>query len=115
MEAFIHYRDGRTERVRVEPIEVDDDNVTIHDDGGGSRTVPLTELKAVFFQSPGSAPEPPAGSDIAVEFADGETIRGIAHYNPEANGFYLFPADRSRNDRIFVVKSAIFSIAVEKF
>ncbi len=114
MEAILHYRDGRTERVGVDPIEVDDDNVTIHGDDG-SRTVPLAELKAVFFPSPGPAPEPPAGSDIAVEFADGETIRGVAHYNPERNGFYLFPADRSRNDRIFVVKSAIFSIDVEKF
>jgi hypothetical protein len=51
---------------------------------------------------------------IAVEFQDGEVIRGAAHYNPERNGFYLFPDDRSKNDRIFVVNSAIVSIEVEK-
>ena len=113
MEAILHYRDGHTERVRVAPIEPDDTNVTIRSDDG--RQVPLDDLKAVFFQAPGDAPEPPAGADITVEFADGETVRGVAHYNPERNGFYLFPTDRSRNDRIFVVKSAIFSIEVEKF
>jgi hypothetical protein len=49
---------------------------------------------------------------IAVEFNDGEVIRGVAHYNPERNGFFLFPEDRSKNDRIFVVNSAIVSIDV---
>ena len=46
--------------------------------------------------------------------ADGEVIRGVAQYNPERNGFFLFPLDRSKNDRIFVVNSAIVSIEVEK-
>ena len=110
MDAILHYRDGHTEHVRVAPIDPDDDNVTIR--GEDSRTVPLAELKAVFFQAPAPENQEPMGNDIAVEFADGETIRGIAQYNPERNGFYLFPVDRSRNDRIFVVKSAIFSIEV---
>ena len=47
-------------------------------------------------------------------WADGEVIRGKAHYNPERNGFFLFPADRSKNERVFVVNSAIASIEVEK-
>src|SRR5437870_12934204 len=58
--------------------------------------------------------ETATGSTISVEFADGEVIRGVAHYNPERNGFFLFPHDRSKNDRIFVVNSAIVSIEVEK-
>jgi len=41
-------------------------------------------------------------------------MRGVAQYNPERNGFFLFPLDRSKNDRIFVVNSAIVSIEVEK-
>ena len=113
MDAVLHYRDGHTERVRVGPIESGDETVTVR--GDHERSVALADLKAVFFQSRGEPSQVPAGSDIAVEFADGETIRGVAQYNPEQNGFYLFPADRSRNDRIFVVKSAIFSIEVEKF
>lgn len=51
---------------------------------------------------------------INVEFSDGEVIRGVAQYNPEKNGFLLFPHDRSKNDRVFVVNSAIVSIEVEK-
>lgn len=78
--------------------------------------MPFSELKAVFFPrtAPDNALEPASGMQIAVEFNDGEVIRGQAHYNPERNGFFLFPADRSKNDRIFVVNSAIVSIEVEK-
>ena len=87
------------------------------DDDGEPAEVPFAELKAVFF--PRTDPdddslEPASGMRIAVEFNDGEVIRGAAHYNPERNGFFLFPDDRSRNDRIFVVNSAIASIEVEK-
>ena len=113
MDAILHYRDGHTERVLVAPIDPDDTNVTIH--GDDARSIPLSELKAVFFQVPAPESEHPTGSNIAVEFADGETIRGVAQFDPARNGFYLFPADRTRNDRIFVVNSAIFSIEVEKF
>ena len=43
-----------------------------------------------------------------------KSFAALRHYNPERNGFYLFPLDRSKNDRIFVVNSAISSIEVEK-
>ena len=90
--------------------------------------VNLADLKALFFvkdasgdparkeavkPSPGD-PRLMGGKQIVVEFSDGEVIRGIAHYNPERNGFFLFPHDRSKNDRIFVVNSVIVSIEVEK-
>ena len=55
-----------------------------------------------------------SGAKALVRISDGEVIRGVAHYNPERNGFFLFPHDRSKNDRIFVVNSAIVSIEVEK-
>ena len=82
----------------------------------GPAEVPFSELKAVFFPqtAPDGALEPASGMQIAIEFNDGEVIRGTAHYNPERNGFFLYPADRSKNDRIFVVNSAIVSIEVEK-
>lgn len=78
--------------------------------------VQFATLKAIFF--PRSVPEEelqaPEGSTISVEFADGEVIRGVAAYNPVKTGFYLYPADRSKNDRIFVIGSAVVSIEVEK-
>ena len=112
----LRYRDGRTERARLAPIDPTREVLTVHDDGGESRDVSFSELKAVFFPRNTNAEtlEPATGMQIAIEFNDGEVIRGIAQYNPERNGFFLFPNDRSKNDRIFVVNSAIVSIEVEK-
>ena len=86
------------------------------EEDGTSSEVPFGSLKAVFFPTtdPDATPAPADGSQLAVEFSDGEIIRGIAHYNPERNGFFLYPLDRSKNDRIFIVNSAIMSIEVEK-
>jgi hypothetical protein len=112
----LRYRDGRTERATLEPIDPSREVVVAHRDGEGVSEVPFAELKAVFFPRamPDEAVEPASGMRIAVEFNDGEVIRGTAQYNPERNGFFLFPDDRTKNDRIFVVNSAIVSIEVEK-
>jgi hypothetical protein len=110
----LRYRDGRTERAVLEPIDAAREVLTVRRDDGGVDEVPFADLKAVFFPRTGSeeALEPASGLPIAVEFNDREVIRGTAHYNPERNGFFLFPTDRSKNDRIFVVNSAIVSIEV---
>lgn len=112
----LRYRDGRTERAALDPIDATREVLTVRRDDGQSAEVPFSALKAVFFPrlSIADEPGPASGSQIAVEFNDGEVIRGQAQYNPERNGFFLYPADRSKNDRIFVVNSAIVSIEVEK-
>lgn len=112
----LRYRDGRTERVALDPIDSSREVIVARRDDGESAEVPFADLKAVFFpRASGEEPlEPASGMRIAVEFNDGEVIRGSAQYNPERNGFFLFPDDRSKNDRIFVVNSAIVSIEVEK-
>jgi Family of unknown function (DUF6982) len=113
----LRYRDGRTERAAHVETDVDQQIVRVIRDDGATDEVPFSTLKALFFpprDAPEETLEEPAGSTIAVEFADGETIRGVAQYNPERNGFFLFPLDRSKSDRIFVVNSAIVSIEVEK-
>jgi hypothetical protein len=112
----LRYRDGRTERATLIETDIDRQIVRVTRDDGASDDVPFSTLKGLFFphHDHDEAAEPPAGSTIAVEFADGEVIRGVAHYNPERNGFFLYPLDRSKNDRIFVVNSAIVSIEVEK-
>jgi hypothetical protein len=108
----LRYRDGRTERATLEPIDSSREVLTVHRDDGGAEEVPFADLKAVFFPQlrDGEPLEAATGMNIAIEFNDGEIIRGLAHYNPERNGFFLFPQDRSKNDRIFVVNSAIVSI-----
>ena len=109
----LRYRDGRTERATLEPIDPSREMLVVRRDDGGTDEVPFAALKAVFFpQALGEELEPAIGMQIAVEFNDGEVIRGIAQYNPERNGFFLFPIDRTKNDRIFVVNSAIVSIEV---
>jgi hypothetical protein len=115
-DVVLRYRDGRTERAKLIQTDVEREVCTVQHDGGENNDIPFAQLKAVFYprQSPDSPLEAAEGSTIAVEFADGEVIRGVAHYNPERNGFFLFPLDRSKNDRIFVVNSAILSIEVEK-
>jgi len=112
----LRYRDGRTERASLVETDVDQQIVRVVRDEAETEDVPFSALKALFFprNGPEEALEEPAGSTITVEFADGEVIHGLAHYNPERNGFFLFPLDRSKNDRIFVVNSAIVSIEVEK-
>ena len=112
----LRYRDGRTERASLEPIDPTREVVVARHDDGTSAEVPFSQLKAVFYPRhvADEELEPASGMELSVEFNDGEVIRGTAHYNPERNGFFLFPADRSKNDRIFVVNSAIVAIEVEK-
>ena len=110
----LRYRDGLTERAVLDPIDPEREVLTVRHDDGTTGEVPFSALKAVFFPRATGEEEPASGMQIAVEFNDGEVIRGRAHYNPERNGFFLFPDDRSKNDRIFVVNSAIVSIEVEK-
>jgi len=110
----LRYRDGTTRRATLMSTDMEREVIHIEEDGAKTE-VPFASLKALFFPQANPENQPPAeGSQLAVEFADGEVIRGVAHYNPERNGFFLFPLDRSKNDRIFVVNSAIMSIEVEK-
>ncbi|HET7434169.1 MAG TPA: hypothetical protein VFN10_05585 [Thermoanaerobaculia bacterium] len=112
----LRYRDGRTERAALAPLDPSREVLLATYEDGAQREVSFSELKAVFFPQTQADEllEPAAGMHISIEFNDGEVIRGTAQYNPERNGFFLFPTDRSKNDRIFVVNSAIVSIEVEK-
>ncbi|HVT05518.1 MAG TPA: hypothetical protein VHL58_19330 [Thermoanaerobaculia bacterium] len=116
----LHYRDGRTERGNCN-ANFSDAEESVHIDCEDEiKDAPFSDLKALFFIRPtGSAAleeSEPSGSSLAVEFFDGEVIRGRSpHYNTEGKGFFLFPSDRSKNEKIFVVKAAILSIEVEKF
>ena len=115
--AVLRYRDGKTERVDLAPIEHDHDRevFSVTREDGTKSEIPYSALKAVFFpKKDGAVQQEALGSTLAVEFSDGEVIRGIAHYNPERNGFFLFPRDRTKNDRVYVVNSAIVSIEVER-
>jgi hypothetical protein len=117
--AVLRYRNGQAEQCDASDAVGGETTEIVVRREGTTELVPLSLLKAVFFLR--SRPldtedeEPQAGSSLAVEFADGETIRGMAPgYNPAATGFFLVPDDRSKIELIFVISSAIVSIDVEK-
>lgn len=109
----LHFRDGRTLRESSLPeIDLQGESVTV-----GDLFVPFGELKAVFFRRE-RAPEEglsPGGAVVAVEFSDGEVLRGMTpDYNPLAPGFYMTPLDETKLQRVFVVSASVVSIEVEK-
>lgn len=116
----LRYQGGKTERCMSSP-DIDDSQrmVRCWRENDSVEEVPFSELKAVFFlRDPAleATSEEAIGKTIAVEFRDGEIIRGIsAEFSPERNGFFMFPLDRSKSEKIFVVNSAIVSIEIEKF
>ena len=96
---IIHYRDGNTARFEDEP-QVDSQNRLVRVSG---EEISFDELKAIFFVEPGDEEDVDPNqrlSLMAVEFQDGEVIRGRAHYNPASPGFLLFPQDSERSHRI---------------
>ena len=118
--AVLHYRGGVTEAVQTSPeIARDRDSVKVIGSAGTEADIRLSELKAIFFLRTRPLMDGEASAEgtlLSVEFRDGEVIRGISsEYTPQRSGFFLFPLDRSKNDRVFVVNSAIASIEVEKF
>lgn len=116
----LRFRNGRTERRSMTPdFDLERETVHVVNEDQTIEQIPFTELKAVFFPrtnwgAEGTEPEL-QGSVLSVEFVDGEVIRGCApDYMPQRRGFFLYPLDRSKNEKVFVVNSAIVSIDVEK-
>jgi len=111
----LHFRDGSTTDVVASPA-IDLDRQVVVATGEQPAEVPFADLKAVFFlqDEPRAQADLPDGSFLAVEFFDGEVIRGFARYNPALPGFFLYPAEKGRNERVFVVTAAVQSIEIEK-
>ena len=84
--------------------------------------VDISKLKAVFFvhdfvgnseyQEAPTTERPRHGRNIEVIFRDGEKLLGRTEaYNPQKQGFFVFPADpKSNNIRIFVVSKNALQI-----
>jgi uncharacterized protein DUF6982 len=83
-------------------------------------TVPLSQLKAVFFVQdfdgrpgpatrPASDPVAECGRRVDVTFVDGEVLSGVTlNYAPDGPGFFMFSGDPSANhSRIFVASGAV--------
>lgn len=91
----------------------------------------INDIKAVFFVKSFKGNKDykkvrtfngyPAGAlterRIIVIFKDGENFYGTTHsYSAERQGFFVFPIDhQDNNDRVFVSKSALEKVHVNKF
>lgn len=113
--SILRFRNGETLRT-ADQVEIDVAQQKVRVGGDEPSEADLDELKAVFFMiGEGSRSVPERGSLISIEFSDGEVIRGIApEYNPTLPGFYLYPTENDRVERVFIVASAIVSIDVER-
>jgi hypothetical protein len=122
----LRYRDGRTQRVRLQgDFSPRDFDLTVCAEDGDERRVNVGELKAVFFPKDprqrsaeidaGGRTAPPGSALAKVEFFDGEIIRGhVQHYSVANAGFFLYPTSpESNNDRIFVVATALTTVSLE--
>ena len=94
------------------------------DPGARAMTVPLEELKAVFFvrtyegnrkhvENRDIAGAKGQGRKILVTFADGEVLGGFTTgYSRDKQGFFVIPVDpKTNNTRIYVVTAAVKTIA----
>jgi hypothetical protein len=111
----LRFRNRETLRLDRD-VEIDRDSRVVRVVDGEIDEIPFDDLKAVFFFRSGEdAPSPEGGSELTIEFDDGEVLRGIStEYNPTLSGFYLYPKGEDRVERVFIVSSAIVSIDVER-
>ena len=119
-DVVLRFRSGETTR-RSGRLQIDSDSqlVIVGTDAEGIDEIPFSSLKAVFFPRRAldahAASYPEGGIELAVEFDDGEVIRGrTSGYNPASAGFFLYPADQSKSERVFVIAAAVVSIDVER-
>lgn len=114
----VAYLDGRRARGCVFDFSALKDTFRLSPENGQQQKGPevsLKELKAVFFvkdfrgdsryRESKKVESGKPGRKIEVTFSDGEKIVGTTQgYNPQAKGFFVFPADAKSNTvRVFVV------------
>ena len=122
----LRFRDGRTQRVQLTgSFSPNDFEITVETETDELLDIQVTDLKAIFFlKDPrqrsaelamSASREMPGTALARVEFFDGEIIRGrVQHYSVADAGFFLYPtAAESNNDRIFVVATALNTVAIE--
>lgn len=123
----LRYRNGEVLRCELDQrFTPGDPSITVWLPDDTTVTIPLEELKAVFFlKDPrrrqieldyGLPPsERPQGAEATIEFFDGEIIRGrIGRYSLKDLGFFLYPtAVETNNECIFVVAGALNSLALD--
>lgn len=103
-------------------------DIKIINTGGEVESVPLSDLKAIFFvrdfegnphyhaHADFVEESPKAGQAVKVTFHDGEVLRGrVLNFSDGASGFFVFPADPlDNNERVFVVRTPELVVEMEE-
>lgn len=125
----LRYLNGEMEKCLIKPyISCSIKVIQVIKQDGSVRTIPIKDLKAIFFvkelngkgHKKGSweQEDPNAlkvGKKIVVTFKDGEKIKGkvLAEWQ-KGEGFFIYPIEKDSNNlKIFVVKSSIIDIMEE--
>jgi len=127
LKVVVRYADGRIVKGLTQNFFPNKDRFHIRSAAGTSgepTEIIIKDLKAIFFvrdfegnaeynerkeYAPG---EKVHGKIVVITFRDGEVIVGTTlGYNPNRQGFFVFPADQSSNNmRAFAVMAAVRSV-----
>ncbi len=126
----LRYLNGEMEKCFIKPyISCSVKVLQVIKESGEVITVPVEDLKAVFFvkelkgrgHKEGSWEEEDpkalkAGKKITVVFKDGEKMKGKVIGNYEKSGsFFLYPIEKdSNNIKVFIVKNSLAKIIEEE-
>ena len=122
-----HYRDGRLVKGSTSDFLPTRELFHVAPETGGALvSVPLAELKAVFFvrdlvgnrehraRNEFDPQKPAIGRKIRVTFKDGEVMVGTTQgYQPGRSGFFVVPADPASNtERCYVVAASTTQVTL---
>lgn len=126
----LRYLNGDMEKCYIKPyISCSVKVIQVIKEDGKVETIPIKDLKAIFFvkefegkgHKAGSwVEEDPeglkVGKKVIVTFKDGENIKGKVLGDLEkGEGFFLYPLEKgSNNIKIFVVKKSVLEIKEEE-
>lgn len=126
----LRYLNGDMEKCFIKPyISFSVKVIQVIKEDGTVRTIPIKDLKAIFFvrefdgkgHKAGSwIDEDPeglkVGKKVVVTFKDGEKIKGkVLGDFEKGEGFYLYPIEKNTNNlKIFIVRSSILEIKEEE-
>lgn len=115
----LHFKDGVVRKGTSDDFFPNKPSFHFNDvEQGGSKVIPVSSLKAVFFvkcftgnpeyNERDDVDRAGFGRRIRVTYKDGETQEGYTQgFSPDRQGFFVFPCDpESNNERIFVVSDA---------
>jgi hypothetical protein len=129
-QVVLRYLNGDMEKCLIKPyVSCSLKVIQVIKEDGSVRTIPVKDLKAIFFvkdlegkdhkEGSWEIEDPEAlkiGKRVTVTFKDGEKMKGkILGDWKKGEGFFLYPMEiNSNNIKVFIVKTSIVEIKEEE-